>query len=75
MENLLPITKNKLTKERWLNQKIKYEKDCTYLTIIDENIKVLYNWIDKTPDISFTNDKDSFRNDFINYLYNQYKDN
>jgi len=73
MENIFPITKNKLVKERWLNQKIKYETDCTYLTIIDENVKVLYNWIDKTSDISLTTDKDSFRNDFINYLYNQYK--
>lgn len=75
MENLVPITKNKLSKEKWLNQPIKYETDCNYLTIIDENFQILYQWIDETPDISLVTDKDSFRNDFINYLYNQYKGN
>lgn len=70
--NLVPITKIKIPKERWLNQKIKYETDITVKDILEDMAYKSYGWIDDKNDLENVQDYDSFKTDFINFLYDKY---
>ena len=71
MNNLkepLPITKMKISKERWLNKKIKYEKNLTIKDILEDMNDKTYEWLTDKDDLSIVCDPDSFKNDFINLI-------
>ena len=70
--NLVPITKVKIPKERWLSQKIKYETDITVRDILEDMTTKSYEWISDKNDLEHVQDYDSFKTDFINFLYDKY---
>ena len=70
--NLVPITKVKIPKERWLSQKIKYETDITVRDILEDMATKSYEWISDKNDLEHIQDYDSFKNEFINFLYDKY---
>ena len=39
-----PITKTKITKDRWLSKKIKYEDDTTVKDILEDMAYKSYEW-------------------------------
>ena len=68
--HLVPITKIKVPIDRWLSQKIKYEEDLTLKGILEDMTDKTYEWIIDKDDLALTKDYDSFKNDFINLMYN-----
>lgn len=70
METLpLPITKMKISKDRWLMTKIKYEEDLTIKDILEEMMNKTYEWINARNDLEHVSDYDSFKNNFIQTFY------
>lgn len=70
---LIPITKVKMSKDRWLNQKVKYEENLTVKDIIEDMSTKTYEWIIDKDDLSLVTDYDSFKNDFIHLMYDYEK--
>ena len=70
METLpLPITKMKVSKDRWLMTKIKYEEDLTIRDILEDMMNKTYEWINDKDDLDHVSDYDSFKNNFIQSFY------
>lgn len=70
METLpLPITKMKVSKDRWLMTKIKYEEELTIHDILEDMMNKTYEWINDKSDLEHVSDYDSFKNNFIQTFY------
>ena len=67
--HLVPITKMKISKERWLNTKVKYEENLTVKDILEDMSTKTYEWIIDKDDLALVTDCDSFKNDFISLMY------
>ena len=65
----LPITKMKVSKDRWLMTKIKYEEDLTIKDILQDMMNKTYEWINDRNDLEHVSDYDSFKNNFIQTFY------
>ena len=65
----LPITKIKISKERWLNKKVKYEEDLTLKDILEDMSTKSYEWVNYREDLDHVQDYDSFKNEFIQLIY------
>jgi hypothetical protein len=72
MDSLIPITKIKISKDRWLNKKVKYEEKLTIKDILEDMASKSYEWILKKDDLSVNQDYISFKEEFINLMYNKY---
>lgn len=70
MNHLVPITKMKIPIDKWLNTKVKYEEVLTIKDILEDMSTKTYEWIIDKDDLSLVTDYDSFKNDFINLMYN-----
>ena len=71
--NFIPITNNKLSKDKWLDKNGKYT-DNTLQDILNEFTKEVYMWINLQTDIFLVIDKDKLNKDIIEILYkNEYK--
>ena len=66
----LPITKIKMSKDRWLNTKVKYEENLTLKDILEDMTDKTYEWLSDKDDLALVTDYDSFKNDFIHLMYN-----
>jgi len=67
-----PITKIKITKEKWLNQPIKYEENMKVGDLIEEMCLDTYNWMSKKGDLEIKDDYSTFKMNFINLMYDKY---
>lgn len=65
----LPITKMKVSKDRWLMTKIKYEEDLIIKDILEDMMNKTYEWINDKNDLEHVSDYDSFKNNFIQTFY------
>ena len=72
MNNPQIITNMKISKEKWLNQKIKYEEDILFKDILENMCLETYEWMNKKNDFNIIIDYDSFKIEFINLMYNKY---
>ena len=72
MNPLVPIAKVKMSKDRWLNTKVKYEDELTVKDILEDMASKSYKWILKKDDLSINQDYISFKEEFINLMYNKY---
>jgi hypothetical protein len=70
--DLIPITHLKITKDKWLNTKIKYEEDLRIQDVLDGMCHKSYNWILSKGDLDVICDYDTFKEDFINLCYDKY---
>ena len=70
--DLIPITKLKISKERWLNTPIQYEGNLFIKDIVEILSKKTYHWIVSKDDIEVLQDYDSFNKEFINLVYTKY---
>lgn len=68
----VPVTKIKISKEKWLNTKIKYEEDLFIKDLIEDMSYKTYRWMYSKDDINITTDYDSFKVNFINLIYSKY---
>ena len=71
----LPITKMKIPIDKWLSTKVKYEENLTLKDILNDMSDKTYEWIIDKDDLSLVTDYDSFKNDFINLMYDYNKRN
>jgi|TARA_B110001454_G_C12392892_1_gene297565 hypothetical protein len=71
--NLVPITRLKITKEKWLNTPIKYEEDMKVKDIVDDMAYKSYEWINMKSDLDVVTDYNTFKKDFINLMYDKYQ--
>lgn len=71
--DLRPITKIKISKEKWLNTKIKYEEDLYIRNILEDMCIKTYKWVNSKDDFNVITDYDSFKSEFINLLYDKYR--
>ena len=74
MNNPRIITKIKISKEKWLNQKIKYENDISFKDIIEDICLETYEWMNSKDDFNIIIDYGSFKTEFINLMYIMYLD-
>ena len=65
----LPIKKIKISIDKWLNKKIKYEENLTIINILQDMTDKTYEWILSQDDLSLVTDYDSFKNDLIHLMY------
>jgi len=70
--NLIPITRLKITKEKWLEQPIKYEDNMKVKDIVEDMAYKSYEWINMKSDLDVITDYDTFKKDFINLIYDKY---
>ena len=70
--DLIPITHLKISKDKWLNKKIKYEEELRVEDVLDEMCLKSYDWILSKGDLDIICDYDTFKDDFINLCYDQY---
>ena len=70
--DLIPITKFKISKEKWLNTPIQYEENLFIKDIVEILSQKTYHWIVSKDDIEVIQDYDSFNKEFINLLYTKY---
>jgi len=69
--DLIPITKIKIKKEKWFQQKIKYEEDLTINEVLERSCDIIYNWINNLEDYSLICNE-SFYENFKTILYENY---
>ena len=74
MNNPRIITKIKISKEKWLNQKIKYENDILFKDIIEDMCLESYKWMNSKEDFNIIIDYNLFQNEFIDLMYQKYLD-
>ena len=70
MDPLVPITKMRVSIDKWLNTKVKYEENLTIKDILEDMNDKTYEWIIDKDDLALVTDYDSFKNDFIHLMYN-----
>jgi hypothetical protein len=70
--DLIPITKLKISKEKWLNTPIQYEENLFIKDIVEILSQKTYHWIVSKDDIEVLQDYDSFNKEFINLVYTKY---
>lgn len=69
---LVPITKLKISKEKWLETQIKYDENLLIKDIVDMMSEKTFHWIQSKSDLQLIVDQDSFKEEFINLLYDKY---
>lgn len=69
MNPLVPITKTKIPIDKWLSTKVKYETDMTVKDILEDMSTKSYEWINDKNDLEHVQDYDSFKNEFIQLIY------
>lgn len=69
MNPLVPITKMKIPLDKWLNKKVKYEENLTLKDILEDMSTKSYEWVNYREDLDHVQDYDSFKNEFIQLIY------
>ena len=70
--DLIPITKIKIEKQKWLETKIKYEENKTIKEVLEEMSFNIYNWSYNQEEFNTIVDYETFKNNFINLVYDKY---
>lgn len=70
--DLIPITKIKIVKQKWLETKIKYEENKTIKEVLEEMSFNIYNWSYNQREFNTIVDYETFKNNFINLVYDKY---
>ena len=72
VSDLVPITKIKISKEKCLETQIKYDESLLVKDIVDVMSEKTFHWIQSKSDLQLIVDQDSFKEEFINLLYDKY---
>ena len=73
MNSLVPITKMRVSIDKWLNTKVRYEENLTIKDVLEDMSTKIYEWIIDKDDLALVTDYDSFKNDFISLMYDYEK--
>ena len=72
--DLIPLTRLKISKEKWIETQIKYDEDFLVKDVVDMMSEKIFHWIQSKSDLQMLVDQDSFKEEFINLLYDKYLD-
>ena len=72
--DLIPITRLKISNDKWLETQIKYDDDFLVKDVVDMMSEKIFHWIQSKSDLQLIVDQDSFKEEFINLLYDKYLD-
>lgn len=73
MDNILiPITKLKMNKNKWLNTLIQYENDMYIKDVIEIMCQKTYQWILSKDDLTIITDYETFHKEFTDLIYQKY---
>ena len=72
--DLIPITRLKISKDKWIETQIKYDEDFLVKDVVDMMSEKIFHWIQSKSDLQIIVDQDSFKEEFINLLYDKYLD-
>jgi len=70
--DLVPITKIKIEKQKWLETKIKYEDNKNIKEVLEEMSFNIYTWLNNQEEFITIVDYESFNDNFINRVYHKY---
>jgi len=70
--DLIPITKIKIDKQKWLETKIKYEDNKTIKEVLQEMSLQIYHWMNDKEDLNIITDFETFKSNFIQLMYDKY---
>ncbi|MBU79123.1 MAG: hypothetical protein CMD29_03230 [Flavobacteriales bacterium] len=70
--DLIPKTKLKISKDKWLTTRIKYENDVYTRDIIELMCNKIYNWIHSQSEFELIIDYETFQQEFYQFFYDQY---
>ena len=70
--DLIPITKIKIEKQKWLETKIKYEENKNIKEVLEEMSFNIYKWLYNQEEFNTIVDYETFKNNFINLVYDKY---
>ena len=70
--DLIPITRLKISNDKWLETQIKYDDDFLVKDVVDMMSEKIFHWIQTKSDLQLIVDQDSFKEEFINLLYDKY---
>ena len=70
--DLIPITKIKIEKQKWLETKIKYENNKNIKEVLEEMSFNIYKWLYNQEEFNTIVDYETFKNNFINLVYDKY---
>ena len=59
--------------DRWLSTKIDFEDNYTIKDVTDLLNDKVWNWIHSQEDLFVNQDYESFKIDFINFIYSKYR--
>ena len=71
---LIPITKLKISKDKWLTTPIQYEEDYTIKDVIEIMCQKMYQWILSKDDLTTITDYETFHEHFTTLIYDKYID-
>lgn len=72
MEYIFIPPKTKLSKKQWLKKSVAYDTAVKIEDILEDMCEKAYQWYSDKSDIVVNTDYDSFKNNFINMIYNKY---
>jgi len=70
--DLVPITKIKIEKQKWLETKIKYEDNKNIKEVLEEMSFNIYTWLNNQEEFITIVDYESLNDNFINLVYHKY---
>tara|TARA_Y100000389_G_C17068808_1_gene320955 strand:+ start:219 stop:437 length:219 start_codon:yes stop_codon:yes gene_type:complete len=70
--NLVPITKIKIDRQKWLNTKVKYEDDLVLEDILNDMCENILDWINSLEEYELNTDSETFYKNLKNLIYEKY---
>ena len=70
--DLIPITKIKIDKQKWLDTKIKYEDNKNIKEVLQEMSFHTYSWMNNQAEFNIIIDYESFEGKYIQLMYDKY---
>ena len=70
--DLIPITKIKIEKQKWLETKIKYEEHKTLKNVLEEMSFYIYTWLNRQGEFNIITDYETFEEKYIQLMYDKY---
>jgi len=70
--DLIPITKIKIEKQRWLETRIKYEENKNIKEVLQEMSLHVYSWMNMQGEFNIITDYETFEDKYIQLMYDKY---
>ena len=70
--DLIPITKLKINKDKWLETKTKYDRNINIRKVLEEMSFNIYTWMNTQEEFTTIIDYETFNEKYIQLIYDKY---